>query len=97
MFLAIRPAARLVAVMKLTKGRPAAGWVRWVLAAMALLAAACGLPRPGLAIDVFDIAKAAPQQDLTVFSVHRVVSVEDRRVFTLIIKSPLGYRQPRWP
>ena len=50
--------------MKLTKGRPAAGWVRWVLAAMALLAAACGLPRPGLAIDVFDIAKAAPQQDL---------------------------------
>jgi diguanylate cyclase (GGDEF)-like protein/PAS domain S-box-containing protein len=64
MCLAIWAGARLAAAMKRGKGRLGRGWVRCVVAAMVLLAAAMGLARPGLAIDIVDIAKPAAQQDL---------------------------------
>jgi hypothetical protein len=40
---------------------------RFLLCAVLLLAAALGLARPGLAVDLVDISRPLPQQDLAPF------------------------------
>jgi diguanylate cyclase (GGDEF)-like protein/PAS domain S-box-containing protein len=64
MFLAIGAGDRLVAAMRRGKNRLTSGVLRLAVAAVMLAAAALMLARPGLAIDIVDIAKAPPQQDL---------------------------------